>query len=96
MTLNDLKVYLENLQNEGLTKAEIKTSLPVDGNALYVDETKETFIFATEEEADAKIDDVRQSNGFKSAEKTFKAGKMNKAGELVKPDTWKVVIKLLH
>ena len=36
------------------------------------------------------------NSGFASAVKAFKAGKMNKAGEVVRPETWQVTIKLNH
>lgn len=97
MRISDLDSYVKSLSNEGLTKIEVKSSFNPDGGEdFYIDETKETFVYATEDEADAKVDEVRQNSGFKSAEKKFKQGKVNKAGEVVKPDTYTVVVKLLH
>lgn len=97
MKISDLQGYVDSLSREGLMKIEVKSSFNPDaGEDFYIDETKETFVYGSEDEADAKINEVRQNNGFKSAEKKFKAGKMNKAGEMVKPDTWTVVVKLLH
>ena len=97
MKISDLQSYVDDLARNGLVKIEIKADFNEDaGEDFYISETKETFHFGAEEEADAKINEVRQFNGFKAAEKKFKAGKMNKAGEMTRPDIWVVVVKLLH
>lgn len=97
MKISDLTSYIENLYHDGLTKIEIKAGSDEEmSEDFFISETKETFVYGEEDDADDKINEVRQLNGFKSAEKKFKAGKMNKAGEIVKPDTWTVVVKLLH
>ena len=42
------------------------------------------------------VDNVRCDPQFIGVEKKFKRGKVNKAGDVVKPDTWIVVAKLAH
>lgn len=93
MLLTDLEDYVENL-NE-LTKIEPKIELGEDGS-FYVIQTKETYVFYEEIEADAKINEARQKPGYEASTKKFKQGKINKNGEITKPDTYTVVIKLNH
>ena len=68
--------------------------MELDGvSTYYITKTKETYVYGTEDDADAKINDVRQLNGFESAKKTFKAGKVSKkTGEEISPDTYTVVV----
>lgn len=93
MTLENLPEYAAGLVN--LTKLEVKTEDDTMGH-LVVTETKETYVYEDEGEADAKINDARQNPMFAAATKKYKAGKVNKSGEIVKPETWTVVIKLNH
>ena len=94
-------MYLEdiiNYRNEldmYLSKLDFKTEVDEAGKTIVV-ETKETYIYNDEEDADKKINDARQDVGFAAATKKFKQGKVNKNGEIVKPDSWTVVIKLNH
>ena len=62
--------------------------------SFYITKTKETYVYEDEADADEKVDAVRRDNGFAGVEKKYKAGKMNKAGEVVKPEIWTVVAKL--
>ncbi len=94
MRLEDLPQYRMEL-GESLTKFEMKAEDDEMGHMLVV-ETKETYVYLDEEDADTKIDEARQDAGFLSATKKFKQGKVNKAGEITKPDTYTVVIKLSH
>lgn len=93
MRLEDLSGYVAQLDN--LTKFEVKTEDDTVGH-LIVTETKETYIYEDEQDADSKINDARQNPLFASATKKYKQGKINKSGEIVKPETWTVVIKLGH
>ena len=93
MRLEDLSGYVAQLDN--LTKFEVKTEDDTVGH-LVVTETKETYVYENEEDADSKINDARQNPLFASATKKFKQGKINKSGEIVRPETWTVVIKLGH
>lgn len=93
MRLEDLSGYVAELDN--LTKFEVKTEDDTVGH-LIVTETKETYVYEDEQDADNKINDARQNALFASATKKFKQGKINKSGEIVRPETWTVVIKLGH
>lgn len=93
MRLEDLSGYVSQLDN--LTKFEVKTEDDTMGH-LVVTETKETYVYEDEQDADNKINDARQNPLFASATKKFKQGKINKSGEIVRPETWTVVIKLGH
>ena len=93
MRLEDLPGYVAELSN--LTKFEVKTEDDTMGH-LVVTETKETYVYEDEQDADNKINDARQNPLFASATKKFKQGKINKSGEIVRPETWTVVIKLGH
>ncbi len=93
MRLEDLSGYVAQLDN--LTKFEVKTEDDTMGH-LVVTETKETYVYEDEQDADNKINDARQNPLFASATKKFKQGKINKSGEIVRPETWTVVIKLGH
>lgn len=93
MRLEDLSGYVAQLDN--LTKFEVKTEDDTVGH-LIVTETKETYVYEDEQDADNKINDARQNPLFASATKKFKQGKINKSGEIVRPETWTVVIKLGH
>lgn len=84
MTLETLPNYAAGLAN--LTKLEVKTEDDTMGH-LVVTETKETYVYEGEDDADAKINDARQNPMFAAATKKYKAGKMNRAGEVVKPET---------
>ena len=93
MKYSEIKDYIDSLDH--LTKIEVKIEL--DEYAGYqVVKTKETYVYEDEDSADEKVDAVRQSLGFAGVDKTYKAGKMNKAGDVVKPETWNVVVKLNH
>lgn len=95
MVLTDINNYVEN--KDCLTKIEtVAERIEDGGDFFYVTKTKETWVFGSEEEADDKINEVRRDNGFAAAEKKYKAGKMNKSGDVVKAEQWVVVIKLNH
>lgn len=92
MKLQELQNYVENKNKEGLTKIEV--SMELDGvSTYYITKTKETYVYGTEDDADAKINEARQLPGFESAKKTFKAGKVSKkTGEEISPDTYTVIV----
>ena len=94
MLLTNINDYVAGKQN--LTKIEVVSEVDEYSTGFYVIKTKETYVFGSEDEADAKINEARQSSAFESAKKTYKAGKLNKAGEIVKPETYNVVIVLKY
>ena len=94
MLLRDINEYV-NGRNENLTKFSVDTETD-DNYNLFVVKTKETYVFADEYDDDKLINDARQDPGFAGCDKKYKAGKMNKAGAVVKPETWTVTIKLTH
>ena len=93
MRLEDLPGYVAELSN--LTKFEVKTEDDTVGH-LVVTETKETFVFDDEGDADEKIKEATANPQCLAHTKKYKQGKVNKAGEIVRPETWTVVIKLGH
>lgn len=94
MVLNEVEQYVENREREGLTKIEFVLEQSETTAGFDVRKTKETYVFTVEEEADFKVNQVRQYSNFAGVEKKFKQGKTNKAGEVVKEDSWIVVVKL--
>ena len=93
MRLEDLPGYVAELDN--LTKFEIKTEDDTMGH-LVVIETKETYVYEDERDADEKINSSIANPLCLAHTKKYKQGKINKSGEIVKPETWTVVIKLGH
>lgn len=93
MRLEDLLDYVTDL-GSNLTKIEIKVAAQ-DGS-YFVDETKETFVYDNEEDANEKVDEVRQNRGFKGVDKKDKEAKYNKDGDMTKPESHTVIAKLLH
>lgn len=93
MKYTEIVDYIDSLEN--LTKIEVKIEAD-EYSGYQVLKTKETFSFGDEDAADEKVNAVRQNLGFESAKKTFKAGKVNKSGEVVRPDSWVVVAVLNH
>lgn len=94
MRIEDIKEYVD--ARPALTKIEVTTELGADVTYFMVTKTKETYVFEDEGEADRMVDDVRRNPGFLGVDKKYKAGKMNKAGDVVKPETWTVVAKIGH
>ena len=94
MRIEDIKEYVD--ARPALTKIEVTTELGADVTYFMVTKTKETYVFEDESEADKMVDDVRRNPGFLGVDKKYKAGKMNKAGDVVKPETWTVVAKIGH
>lgn len=93
MNYKDITSYIDEKSQEGLTKIDISL---VNEGYFSVIKTKETYTVYDEEEADKLIDDKRTFEGFAGVDKKFKAGKRNKSGEEVSPDTWVVVVKINH
>lgn len=94
MTLEQMTSYTE--ARPALIKIEFAAEVMEGVTGYHVTKTKETFSFGDEEEADAKIDELRQTAGFIGVEKKYKKGKINKAGDIVVPETWQVIAKLAH
>ena len=94
MLLTIINDYVAGKQN--LTKIEVVSEVDEYNTGFYVTKTKETYVFGSEDEADAKINEVRQEPTFVGAEKKFKAGKMNRAGEITQAETWTVIVKLKY
>lgn len=93
MRLEDLSQYVASLDH--LTKFEMKSEDDTMGHFL-VTETKETYVYEDEESADEKISASVENPNCAGHSKKYKQGKVNKSGEIVKPETWTVVIKLNH
>ena len=93
MKYTDIKDYIDSLENLKKIEVTIEDDEEMNGR-FYVTKTKETYVFEDEVDADAKVDAARKDNGFAGCDKKYKAGKMNKAGEVTKPETWTVVVKL--
>ena len=93
MRLEDLPGYVAELSN--LTKFEVKTEDDTVGHLVVV-ETKETYVFDDEGDADEKINASIANPLCLAHTKKYKQGKINKSGEIVRPETWTVVIKLGH
>lgn len=96
MTIDDVASYAAERKEKNLTKLGFETELGEDDVTMYVITTKETYVFENEEEADNQINEARQNVGFAAATKKYKAGKLSKTGDEVRPETWTVVIKLNH
>ena len=94
MRIEDIKEYVD--ARPALTKIEVTTELGADVTYFLVTKTKETYVFEDESEADKMVDEIRRNPQFIGVEKKYKAGKMNKSGDLVKPETRTVVGKLAH
>lgn len=94
MRLEDLSSYAQNL-GVNLTKIEMKAEDDTVGHMVII-ETKETYVYEDEGDADEKVNEARQNPLFAAATKKYKTGKINKSGEIVRPETWTVVIKLNH
>lgn len=94
MYLEELLEYRQGLDMH-LTKLSADMEVDESTHTIVVT-TKETYVFEDEEDADKIIDEARQDPGFLEAKKKFKQGKINKNGEIVRPDTFTVVIKLNH
>ena len=93
MELKDLEKYVEGLGHY-LTKIEVK--IAAQDGSYYVDETKETYVYEEEADAFEKVDEARKNSGFKGVDKKDKDAKYNKDGEMTKPESHTVVVKLLH
>lgn len=93
MKSENIEEYVQARRSEGLTKIDISLEDDTCGHYVVI-KTKETYVFEDEESADRKVDELRQDPGFAGVDKKYKAGKINKAGEITKPETWSVVGKL--
>ena len=96
MLLKDLEAYINSDDRAELVKIEPKIEVSEETTDFYVTFTKETYHYCDEKSADAKITLARTEHGFAGCDKKFKPGKVNKAGEVTRPDIWQVVIKLNH
>ena len=94
MRIEDIKEYVD--ARSALTKIEVTTELGADVTYFMVTKTKETYSFEDELDANKMVDEIRRDPQFIGVEKKFKKGKVNKAGDVVKPDVWLVVAKLSH
>ena len=94
MVISQIEKYISDRPE--LTKIEITTELNGELVSFEVTKTKETYVFEDELSADAKVDELRQTLGFIGVEKKYKAGKVNKQGEVTKAESWIVVAKMAH
>lgn len=95
MTHKDLQTYIEDKAMSGLSKISVdfEQDPNVAATLFNVLKTKETYIFSTEEEVDNFIDECRQDLGFAGVDKKYKAGKMSKSGEEIRPEQWIAIVK---
>ena len=93
MRYTDIKDYVDSLENLRKIEFTIEDDEEMSGG-FFVVKTKETYVFEDEADADVKVDAARRDPGFAGVEKKYKTGKMNKAGDVVRPETWTVVVKL--
>lgn len=93
MKLQDLLTYIEEL-GENLVQITPTIEIDEDGGNFYVIKTAETFVYEDEQDADEKIDEVRRNPGYAASSKAYKAGKMSKSGEVVRPETYIVKVKI--
>ena len=93
MRYENIKDYIDGLSNLRKIEVTIEDDEEMSGS-FYVTKTKETYVFEDESSADEKVDAARRDLGFAGVDKKYKQGKMNKAGEVTKPETWTVVVKL--
>lgn len=94
MRIEDIKEYVD--ARPALTKIEVTSEIDEFNNGFVVTKTKETYVFEDESDADKMVDELRLNPNFLGVDKKYKAGKMNKAGDIVKPETRTVVGKLAH
>ena len=94
MRIEDIKEYVD--ARPALTKMEVVAELDEFDNSFNVTKTKETYVFENESDADKMVDELRLNPNFLGVDKKYKAGKMSKSGDLVKPETWTVIGKLAH
>ena len=94
MSIEDIKEYVD--ARPALTKIEVTSEIDEFNNGFVVTKTKETYVFEDESDADKMVDDLRLNPNFIGVDKKYKAGKMNKAGDVVKPETRTVVAKIGH
>ena len=94
MRIEDIKAYVD--ARPALTKIEVTSEIDEFNNGFNVTKTKETYVFEDESDADKMVDELRLNPNFLGVDKKYKAGKMNKSGDLVKPETRTVVGKLAH
>lgn len=96
MTIDDVASYVAERKEKNLVKMTLECELGEDDVTMYVTKTKETYVFEDEDAANALVDACRQNAQFLGVEKKYKAGKMNKTGEIVSPETWSVIAKMAH
>lgn len=94
MFVTELEAYIK--ERPQLIKMSVDLEISEDCTGFIVSKTKETYSFEDETEADTMVNDIRQDIGFLGVEKKYKAGKLNKAGDVVRPETWQVVAKIQH
>ena len=95
MNLQTFYEYVQEQKENGLIKFDATTEIDEYGNFNVV-KSKCTYSVETETEADALINDFRKQDEFVGCDKKYKQGKMNKAGEVVRPDQYLVVIKVAY
>jgi hypothetical protein len=94
MTLDTLKSYVSDLCAKGLTKIDLSVEVdPDDSDNTFITKTKETYTLETESDADELIEAASQSATCVGHDKKFKQGKVNKQGEVTRPDCYIVVLK---
>ena len=99
MIFDSLGDYIKKATAKGLVHIEPVLEADVaneDYDSFFVTKTKEIYHLGGEKEADGLIDEARQDPSFVGCDKKFKAGKVNKQGEQLKPDVWIVTIKFSH
>lgn len=94
MTLEGLNEYVKELRSKGLTKIDVSVEVdPDDEDNIFVVKTKETYTVEDESSADTLIEEAGQLATCVGHDKKFKQGKVNKQGEVTRPDCYIVVLK---
>lgn len=81
MILNEVEKYVEDREREGLTKIEIVLEHAETIAGFDVRKTKETYVFYAEDEADRKVNEVRQYPNFAGVAREMTKSLIRKFGE---------------
>lgn len=93
MRLENFGSYVTEKVANGLTEITNTITIDPDTNDRFITKTKEVYLVTTKEEGDALIEDAVQKPTCVGHAITFKEGKTNKQGDVVRPDLWKVVLQ---
>lgn len=93
MKLDEINDYYKKHSEEGLCEMTIgMKSDPDDVDYVYVTKIKEVYQLESEGDADRLINEAIQDPTCVGHNKKFKQGKVNKQGEVVRPDYYYVTL----